>query len=58
MIAFSDIDFSQLINKNIINEVVIGPKSHLKESDIYYFLLSNGFDGNSITISKSKASYR
>ncbi|GEM_PF-796513 len=58
LVAFCDIDFSELIYKPIINEIIIGPKSQLKESDVYYFLLSNGFDANSINISKSKATYR
>jgi hypothetical protein len=58
LVAFCDIDFSELIYKPMINEIVIGPKSQLKESDMYYFLLSNGFDANSINISKSKATYR
>lgn len=58
LVAFCDIEFSELIYKPIINEIIIGPKSQLKESDIYYFLLSNGFDANSINISKSKATYR
>ncbi len=58
LVAFSDIDFTELINKPIINEIIIGPKSQLKESDIYYFLLSNGFDANNIKISKSEATYR
>lgn len=58
LVAFCDIDFSELIQKHIINEIVIGPKSQLKENDIYYFLLANGFDANNINISKSKATYR
>jgi hypothetical protein len=57
-VAYCDIDFSELIHKPIINEIVIGPKSQLKESDIYYFLLANGFDANNVNISKSKATYR
>lgn len=58
LVAFCDIDFKELIYKPIINEIIIGPKSQLKENDMYYFLLSNGFDANSINISKSKATYR
>lgn len=58
LVAFCGIDFSELICKPIINEIIIEPKSQLKESDIYYFLLSNGFDANSINISESKATYR
>ncbi|MBN7576342.1 hypothetical protein C1H57_15155 [Clostridium sp. 2-1] len=58
LVAYCDIDFSGLIDKPIINEITIGPKSQLKESDIYYFLLANGFDANNISITKSEATYR
>lgn len=58
LIAFCDVDFSKLIYKKLINEIIIGPKSRLKESDIYYFLLANGFDANNINIIKSDATYR
>lgn len=58
LIAFCDVDFSKLIYKKLINEIIIGPKSRLRESDIYYFLLTNGFDANNINITKSDATYR
>lgn len=58
LIAFCDVDFSKLIYKKLINEIIIGPKSRLRESDIYYFLLANGFDANNINIIKSDATYR
>jgi len=58
LVSFCDIDFSDLICKPILNEIIIGPKSQLRESDMYYFLLANGFDANNINISKSKATYR
>lgn len=57
-VSYCDIDFNNLIHNPIINEIVIGSKSQLKESDIYYFLLSNGFDANNVNISKSEATYR
>lgn len=48
--------------KNIISEVVIGPKCKEKEADIRQFLICMGIlddlDDNSIHISKSEASYR
>ena len=58
LVAFCDISFAQLIHKSIISEIVIGPKSKVNESDIYYSLLAKGFDGNNIKISRSSATYR
>lgn len=58
LVAFCDIDFTSLILKSFINEIVIGPKCYLKESDIYYFLLANGLDANNVEIIKSEATYR
>lgn len=58
LVAFCDLDFSQLINESIINEIVIGPKSKIKEDDMYYLLMSNGIDANNIKITKSEATYR
>lgn len=58
LITFYDIDFSKFSYKELIQEVIIGSKSRLKENDIYYFVLSNGFDANLINISKSNATYR
>lgn len=58
LVAYCDLDFSDLIIETIITEIIIGPKSQLDERDIYYFLMANGFDANSIHISKSEATYR
>lgn len=58
LVAFCDVNFSNLIYENIIEEIVIGPKSKIEITDVYYFLLSNGYDGNNIRISKSEATYR
>lgn len=58
LIAFCDLDFSKLIDKGIINEVVIGPKSNIKENDMYYLLMRNGINANNIKVSKSSATYR
>lgn len=58
LVAFCDLDFSQLINENIINEIVIGPKSKIKEDDMYYLLMSNGINANNIKITRSEATYR
>ena len=58
LVASCDIDFTKLIEEQVINEIIIGPKSKLTENDIYYFLLSNGYDANSIKISHTEATYR
>jgi hypothetical protein len=58
LVSFCDIDFGKLIKEQIINEIVIGPKSKLTEKDLYYFLLSNGYDANNIIRSYSEATYR
>lgn len=58
IVAFCNIDFSNLIFEGIINEIIIGPKCKITRNDIYYFLLSNGYDINKIEIDKSNATYR
>lgn len=58
LVASCDIDFTKLIEEQVINEIIIGPKAKLTESDIYYFLLSNGYDANGIKISRTEATYR
>ena len=58
LVAFSDLEFSKLLDKNIINEIVVGPKANIYEDDIYGFLLSQGYDANNIKISYSNATYR
>lgn len=58
LVASCDIDFTELIKEQVINEIIIGPKSKITENDIYYFLLSNGYDANSIKISHTEATYR
>lgn len=58
LVASCDIDFTKLIEEQVINEIIIGPKSKLTENDIYYFLLSNGYNSNSIKISHTEATYR
>ncbi|MBN1039286.1 DUF2971 domain-containing protein [Clostridium botulinum] len=58
LVAFCDLDFSKLIEENIINEIIIGPKSNISEDDIYNFMLSQGYDANNIEIKHSKATYR
>lgn len=58
LVASCDVDFTKLIEEQVINEIIIGPKSKLTENDIYYFLLSNGYDANSIKISHTEATYR
>jgi len=58
LVAYSDINFNDFISENIITEIVLGPKSRLKEDDVFYFLLSNGYDGYNIEVRRSKATYR
>lgn len=58
LVAYSDISFNDLISENIISEIILGPKSKLTEDDVFYFLLSNGYDGYDIKVSRSKATYR
>lgn len=58
LVAYSDINFGDLVTENIVSEIVLGPKSKLTEDDIFYFLLSNGYDGYDIKVSRSKATYR
>lgn len=58
LIAFCDLNFSELINENIITEIIIGPKSKITENDIYYLLMSNDIDAERINITRSKATYR
>jgi hypothetical protein len=58
LVAFADLNFSKLIPKDIIKEIVIGPRAKISEDDIYYFMLSNGYEANKIKISQSEATYR
>lgn len=58
LVAFCNLNFSKLINKNIINEIIIGPRSSISEDDSYNFMMSNGYDANKIKITNSEATYR
>lgn len=58
LVAFCDLHFDQLIPDNIITEIVLGPKSRLKEDDVFYFLMSQGFNARDIIVNKSSATYR
>ncbi len=58
LVPYCDLDFSKIINQNIIKEIVIGPKCGFSIDDVYYFLFINGFDANLINIRKSAATYR
>lgn len=58
LVAYSDINFSRLINSGIIKEIILGPKCKLQEDDILYFLLSNGYEGYDIVVKKSNSTYR
>ena len=58
LVPYCDLDFSKLINQELIREIVIGPKCGFSEDDVYYFLFIHGFDANHINIRKSTATYR
>lgn len=58
LVAFCDLNFSKLITKNIIKEIVIGPRAKISEDDIYYFMLSKGYEASEIKIKHSEATYR
>lgn len=58
IVGYTDLVFKNLISDNIITEIVIGPSSKVSEDDIYYLLLSHGYDANSIKVSKSEATYK
>lgn len=58
LVAFADLNFSKLIAKDIIKEIVIGPRAKISEDDIYYFMLSNGYKASEIKITHSEATYR
>lgn len=58
LVAFADLNFSKLITQDIIKEIVIGPRAKISEDDIYYFMLSNGYEASKIKISHSEATYR
>lgn len=52
------IRLSDLVKKNIIKEIVIGPRSQVKENDVYYLLMANGYSFQDISVGKSSATYR
>lgn len=58
LVAYSDLNFSKFISNNIIEAITIGPKCKISEDDIYYYLLSNGYNAENIHINYSNATYR
>jgi len=58
LVAYSDLCFERLVPENIINEIVLGPKSKLMKEDIFYYLFSHGYNARDIIINKSNATYR
>ncbi|MFQ9247050.1 MAG: DUF2971 domain-containing protein [Clostridium paraputrificum] len=58
IVTYVDLDFSDLVKKNIIKEIVIGPRSQVKENDVYYLLMANGYSFQDISVGKSSATYR
>lgn len=57
LVSYADLSFSNMIDKGIITEIVIGPKSDIKEKDLFYYLIANGY-GRNVKVRKSNASYR
>ena len=64
IVSYSAVNFSH-IKKDLISEVVIGPKARIDDSDLRMFLISlgygisnNGLDNSHIYIRKSDATYQ
>ena len=55
LVAYADIHFEKLVDFNIIQEIVLGPKSKLTKSGVKAYLLSNGYDINQINVRESRA---
>lgn len=58
LVGYADLNFKNFIPDNIVTEVIIGPSSKVTEQDVFYLLLSNGYDARAIKVSKSEATYR
>lgn len=56
LVAYADLDFTDCVHKGIINEIVVGPKAQVSESDVRQLLCSLGWDY--IFVDTSEASYR
>lgn len=57
LVAYADLSFNTIVEKEVIKEIVIGPKSKVTEEELQHFLWANKFNYD-INIEKSKASYR
>jgi len=57
IISYVDMNFEK-IKKEILAEIVIGPKSNITDNDLKLFLLSNGYDLTKVKIRKSSSTYR
>lgn len=49
--------FEYKFSKNIVTEIVLGPKAEIDENELYLFLEKNGY-GDHVMITHSSASYR
>lgn len=58
IVAYADLDFSNMIEEGVIEEIVIGPKSNISEEDIIYLLYASGYNIDQIRINRSMATYR
>lgn len=57
LVAYADLSFNTIVEKEVIKEIVIGPKSKVTEEELQHFLWANKFNYD-INIEKSKALYR
>lgn len=57
IVSFFDLSFKTHM-KNMINEIIIGPKSDVQEGDIHQILSYYGYEATDINIIKSNSTYR
>ncbi|WP_259445336.1 DUF2971 domain-containing protein [Paenibacillus lautus] len=57
IVSFFDLSFKTCM-KNMINEIIIGPKSEVQEGDIHQILSYYGYEATDINIIKSDSTYR
>lgn len=58
LVGYTDLDFKKFISEDIITDIIIGPSSKVTEDDIFYLMISNGYEANNVNVSKSEATYR
>jgi hypothetical protein len=58
IIGYADLGFEKLVDKEIIEEINIGPSSRVTKEDIFFLLSKYGYNACDISINTSKSSYR